>query len=324
MSNLGVSLEADQLVLTKNRDFKESFQNFDTLDQPLDFPPGQIYYELHTGGQQNNLQRVTVDAATSGTYTLSFNGHTSNPFDFGDISDNPQGIPGDLQDDMDSLFGAGNSLVHKPSQLYPVWVFRMTMHTGKELTEQVVNDINTAMNNLFNTFSEIVGITVAFQIQDNLNITCKATANNSFDESGLITFAVSITSGLIEAAFNAIAGLVGFLVTSHIDFYWKHVYQVELIGDLALSPQPALTSNVANLHGSNNDASVTIDVLQPGKTEYTQWYFDIVDSVATLKVESDEVNKIQPRTTFQLVYLPEGEPAGGDPIALGYVRVQDY
>lgn len=324
MANLGVSLDADQLVLTKNRDFKESFQNFDTLDQPLDFPAGQIYYQLHTGGQQDNVQQVTVDNASSGTYTLSFNGQTSDPFDVSDISDNPQGIPGDLQDDMDSLFGVGNSLVYKPSQLYPVWVFRMTMHTGKELTEQVVNDINTAVNNLFNTFSEIVGITVAFQIQDNLNIVCKATANNSFDESGVITFAVSVTSGILTAALNAIAGLVGFVVTAHVDFYWKHVYQVELIGDLALQPQPVLTADVTNLHGSNNDASVTIEVLQPGKTEYTFWYFDVQDSVATLKVESEQVNKIQPRTTFQLVFLPDGEPAGGDPIALGYVRVQDF
>ncbi|QGH79678.1 hypothetical protein SEA_ANON_6 [Gordonia phage Anon] len=57
-----------------------------------------------------------------------------------------------------------------------------------------------------------------------------------------------------------------------------------------------------------------------GDTEYV-WDFDIDGSVATIKVESDDVDLIPARTTWQLVFLPEGELSGGDPVAWGSTAV---
>lgn len=53
-----------------------------------------------------------------------------------------------------------------------------------------------------------------------------------------------------------------------------------------------------------------------------QWHFTIDGYVARLKVESTDVDAIPARTQYQLVFLPEGEVAGGDPITLGRVMVQ--
>ncbi|AWY03825.1 hypothetical protein SEA_NEDARYA_6 [Gordonia phage Nedarya] len=49
------------------------------------------------------------------------------------------------------------------------------------------------------------------------------------------------------------------------------------------------------------------------------WPFVIGDGSpnATIKVESTEVDKIPARTPFQLVFLPDGETSGGDPVAWG-------
>ena len=54
----------------------------------------------------------------------------------------------------------------------------------------------------------------------------------------------------------------------------------------------------------------------------TKWSFTIAGSDATLKVESVDADRIEPRTKWQLVWLPAGEAAGGDPVAYGTVKVQ--
>lgn len=54
----------------------------------------------------------------------------------------------------------------------------------------------------------------------------------------------------------------------------------------------------------------------------TQWQFTIGGSLASLKVENTAADLIPARTAWQLVFLPAGETAGGDPIALGKVKRQ--
>jgi hypothetical protein len=54
----------------------------------------------------------------------------------------------------------------------------------------------------------------------------------------------------------------------------------------------------------------------------TKWEFTISGSRASLKIESEEADKVLARTCWQLVWLPDGEAAGGDPVAYGKVKVQ--
>jgi hypothetical protein len=53
----------------------------------------------------------------------------------------------------------------------------------------------------------------------------------------------------------------------------------------------------------------------------TVWAFTISGSTASIKVESEVVNTVPTRSAWQLVFRPTGEPAGGDALARGTVRV---
>jgi len=53
----------------------------------------------------------------------------------------------------------------------------------------------------------------------------------------------------------------------------------------------------------------------------TVWPFTIAGSVASLKVESEEVDKVPDRTDFVVKWLPAGELAGGQAVVIGKVRV---
>jgi hypothetical protein len=54
----------------------------------------------------------------------------------------------------------------------------------------------------------------------------------------------------------------------------------------------------------------------------SRWFFDVDGSVASLKVESEVADTVANRARWQLVFLPEGEPAGGTAWAKGYVKVE--
>ena len=56
----------------------------------------------------------------------------------------------------------------------------------------------------------------------------------------------------------------------------------------------------------------------------TIWEFTIAGSEASLKVESEDVDLIPDRTLWQLVFLPDGEAAGGEPVAIGTVKLQGH
>jgi hypothetical protein len=52
------------------------------------------------------------------------------------------------------------------------------------------------------------------------------------------------------------------------------------------------------------------------------WAFTLEGALATLKVESADADAIPARAKWQLVFLPAGEVAGGDALAVGSVRRQ--
>ena len=53
-----------------------------------------------------------------------------------------------------------------------------------------------------------------------------------------------------------------------------------------------------------------------------RWFFTVSGNKATLKVESEVVDRVADRSRWQLVFLPHGEAAGGVCLARGYVRRQ--
>jgi hypothetical protein len=113
MSVIGVDLDSDQLVLTRGRDFKWTFQNVDQNDQPVDFPAGRLYFELQTGGQQNARQLVTLTGAAGGTYKVTA-ATPAVPYDASELV---------LKDVLEQDFGIGN--VKVTGSYIPTWSCRL-------------------------------------------------------------------------------------------------------------------------------------------------------------------------------------------------------
>ncbi|ASR86459.1 hypothetical protein SEA_CHANGELING_6 [Mycobacterium phage Changeling] len=316
MADIGIRTDADTLVLWRGRDFKWVFENLDTDGNAVDYPAGRLFFELQTGGEHNALHQIYVTGATSGTYSLNLNGTDTPAIDYNDVSENPQGLAGDLQDAVDAALGAGNGLVH-PVSLYPAWTLNFNLNASKPLTEQLVNTINKAANDFFNTFEQLLGVDVTMIVTDALNFKLLVTSRRSFDEVGVVTFAVDVTATAVKNFFNSFAGLIGAVNTVSTDFYWNRTYSIEFTGSLGLQPIPPSTANISSLVGTHK--AVTVTVLEPGRDPLTIWDFVIEGSTASLKIESDKADEIGERTKWQLVFLPEGEPAGGDPIARGTV-----
>ncbi|AQT28217.1 hypothetical protein SEA_JABITH_6 [Mycobacterium phage Jabith] len=316
MANIGIVSDADTLVLWKGRDFKWSFENLDENRQPVDFPDGRLFIELQTGGEHNARQRVTITGATGGTYAFDILGETTPPIDYNDVSENPQGLPGDITEALEAAAGVGNVEVY-PTLLQPSWILNFNLNSGKPLTEQLVNTINKTANDFFDTFEQLMGVDVSMTVTDALNFQLKVTSRRSFDEVGVVTFAVDVTGTAVKNFFNAVSGLVGAVNTVNVDFYWNRVYEIEFVGELANQPIEAILPDASNLTGYN--PLITVEVIDLGKERLTIWPFIIDGTKATIKVESEEADLIPERTVWQLVFLPDGEPAGGDPITYGRV-----
>ncbi|ALF02148.1 hypothetical protein SEA_LADYBIRD_6 [Mycobacterium phage LadyBird] len=322
MADFGKPLDVEALWLVRGRDFKWSFTNKDKAGNPVPWPAGDLFLELETGGEHNALQQVYITGATGGTYRLNlFADGTSwtPPIDYNDVSENPQGLAGDIQDAIDAVVGANAIEVH-PVSLYPAWTLNFNLNADKPLSEQLVNTINKAANDFFDTFDQLLGVDVEMTVTDALNFKLVVTSRRSFDEVGVVTFAVDVTSTAVKSFFNGFAGLIGAVNTVSTDFYWNRTYNLEFIGALGLQPMPLITVDGSLLTGTNK--RITSEIIEPGKKRLTKWPLTVDGADASIKVESEEADKIHNRCRWQLVHMPSGEAAGGDPKQLGFVYIQ--
>lgn len=201
-----------------------------------------------------------------------------------------------------------------------------TIQAGRKavLNEQVMNLLNKYINQFFDLFDEIIGMNLQFVIEDNLNFTIVCTGTRAFEEIDLLTFGVDVTNSMIRDFLDGILDITGMFETISVDFYWKRLFTVEFTGDLAEKEVPRLIGDASGLMNDTTDPDVVpivkATVVKPGKNRYDLWYFSVSNSTASIKIESEECDKIQPRCKWQLYFLPDGEPAGGDPIGRGMVQ----
>lgn len=152
---IGVDLGQDRLVLTRGRDFKWSFQNLDdsTPPQPIDFPPGELFFELQTRGETNAKQHVEVLRSQGGSYSLSYGGVASDPIDYYEADDAPYDLTIDVRSALENIpaIGVGNVLVTSDG-FNPVW------HLNMELTGESQNEIQLlTVTNLLGWLGEALG-----------------------------------------------------------------------------------------------------------------------------------------------------------------------
>ncbi|QFG04583.1 hypothetical protein PBI_KEZIACHARLES14_6 [Mycobacterium phage Keziacharles14] len=321
MTDLGTFIKPEALYLTDRRDFEWTITNRDPKTKAeIPWPAGTYTLELETRGEHNAVHQVYITGATGGTYTLNPGGLGSTAaIDYNDVSENPQGLTGDITDAVLAVVGSGNAIIH-PTTLYPSWTLNFNLNSGKPLSEQLVNTINKTANDFFDTFDSLFGVDVEMTVTDALNFKLQVTSIRSFDEVGVVTFAVDVTSTAVKNFFNAVAGLVGAVNTVSVDFYWNRTYQIEFLGAYAEKLMPATTANAASLTGTNK--RVEIDVVEPGKPKLTIYPFTVSGANATVKIESEAADLIGHRTKWQFVQLLTGEPAGGTAKQLGRVYRQ--
>jgi hypothetical protein len=302
---IGVDLDPDILVLVKNRDFKWTFDNVDVKDQPQNFPAGRLFFELQTGGAASCQQTLEVDGANGGTWKL---GAAVLPFNAKASA---------VKAAVESVVGVGAGNVAVTATYTPQWVYTGNI-TGVTVTQNQQDGINLAVNKLFDAVQGITGTDIHFTY-NNPGFVITVTAKSSMDEATLAGWVVNTFNVNVQ---NAIAGILGATHVSAVaEFYVpKRLYALDFGNKLVNQPVAVLAPDVSALTG--HLPSVTPVVVQAGVTGITNWDFTISGSRAVLKVESEDVAKIPARTHWQLVWMPDGEPAGGDPVARGVVKIE--
>lgn len=438
-------------MLQKRRDFHWAFQNLDDSNDPLDFPPGDLYFELVTGGEHNCVQQVEILQSEGGTYKLSYDGVLSEPIDYYQADDSPYDMTIDVRSALENIpaIGAGNVKV-STTRLDPVWnlnfilagtsrneiqelsvtnllgwlgealgegemvlsyresdtepisfessaaeiqaalqelpqigvgnvvvteptpgKFRIeyvgmlaardvdlikvrayeknagdffgggtvgnlltqysskTIQNGRRaiLDGRMMDLLSRKIAEFFSMFDDSVSLNLEFEIDSNVDFTVICRTNSGYREVDLLTFDVLFNASTLYTFLNNQLLLSGAISSVTVDQYWNHVYTVEFVNDAGNRPHPQLVGDATDLEnfvtGLVLSPEVRTTVLELGQRALTRWDFDIVGDTAELKVESEAVDLIQPRTRWQLVFQPDGEAAGGVAIARGTVVVQE-
>ncbi|QBJ00196.1 hypothetical protein SEA_PHARAOH_6 [Mycobacterium phage Pharaoh] len=451
MSTIGIEIDQDELVLTRGRDFRWSFENLDTANQPIPFPTGDLYFELETGGETNSIQQVEITGADSGEYRLNFDGTLSDPIDYYQASDTPYDLSIDVRSALENIpaIGAGNVRVSRTG-LNPVWnlnfqltgtpqneiqelsvvnllgwlgqqlgegamvlsyresdsepisfesnaatiqatleslpqigkgnvvvtqtdpkgIFKLeyqnllaardieqikvrayeknagdffgggitgnlltvlgskTIQNGRRsvLDGRMMDTLTQKINDFFSLFDDRLPLNMEFVIQSPTKFTIVCRGTKGYREIDLKTFDLIFSAQMLKTYLNNTTLLNGAITSVTVDQYWNHLYGVEFINDMGFKPQPLLVGDASGLHTSVTAIPLVPQInttyIERGQSAMTLWPFVVEGTMAHLKIESDDADRIQPRTKWQLVFLPDGEPAGGEPIARGQVTVQ--
>ncbi len=272
MAVIGTELEQDTLVLTRGRDFIWNFVNKDINGSPVNYPAGDLYFELDTGGKHNAIQRVGVLHANGGTYKLGFNGvYPAAPdIDYNDISVNPQNQPGDITDYLERVSTAG--ILHFPTpsvvglgnvkvsdvELYPEWRCDVQL-TGAPQNEIQSVDITNSVQNI----ATFLGIPIGNVIGEGkfkLRSSHSVTNNLEFDA----------TAAQVQAELEMLPdiGPGNVTVTKPADHHW----QIEFV----------------NILENRNIDQIEIDVVKKTTNGPFDFFSDLWTSVKATTVQQGQ------------------------------------
>lgn len=328
MTDIGIALGSDRLVLTRRRDFKWYFDNLDEDDTPVDFPAGDLYFELDTGGAHNSEQVYRILRAMGGTYDIDVNVEDSLQH-VGGISGTAAGISYDSESGpvlaaLESVVGAGN--VEISMLYYPQWVIKLTTQGSLDpkIDVNAIDDLNQVFFNVFNGLSNIVGI-FTFELEyEPPVLTFTITQTNGLDESDILGYIINTVGSQLSTLINQLAWVNDVSTDFQIEENYAPVreFYLQFQGDLAdTKVDPIVVDTSLTTSAGTLVPGSEVEYVAPGKYRFEFWFFDIVGPQASIKVESEEADKIGHRTRYQLVFLPDGEAAGGDPVARGRVGV---
>jgi hypothetical protein len=314
MSVIGIEIEPVQLVLTRGRDFRWAFQNLGPDNEPEDFPAGDLFFEIATGGQHNARQSLKSTGVSGGSYKLALDTQqtTTIAYDSSELV---------VQQRLEALSNIGPGNVKVTGSYTPQWIVVTNWNTTLALSPGTVQLFNQVINEVFDALEWLGGNKIDLEgIYTPTSFTLKITGQTSLLEQEFINFGVQAVTSLISTALGAVSLFTG-KIGSITEFYAPlRVFNVEFIGELALTPVNPISVDATTLTGTSQ--SLVRKVTAPGRAPVTIWSFDIDGDMATIKVESEAADAIAERTKWQLTFLPEGEEAGGEAVTLGKVKVQ--
>lgn len=203
-----------------------------------------------------------------------------------------------------------------------------TIQNGRRavLDGRMMDLLTRKINDFFNVFDESPNLSLEFVIESNTDFTVICRSLKGYTEIDLLTFDVIFSGAMLFTYLNNYLLLTDAITAVTVDQYWNHSYTVEFINEMANRPHPLLVGDASLLTSDITEVTVVPEVrttfLERGQRATTVWPFTIDGSTASLKVESEYADAVGNRTPWQLVFLPDGEEAGGDPIARGHVVVQ--
>lgn len=313
MAVIGIELPQDTLVLTQNRDFRWTFENQDENGVAVNFPAGDLFLEFQVGGQHNGRQTITLLRGSGGTYTLSLGGSPS-----ASIAWDASALV--VQNRLEALAEVGTGNVKVTGNYVPQWIVVANFTSPVALSPGVVQTFNEIINNVFDGLEGLGAGKIDLNgVYTGSSFTLTVTYRGSLLEEEIVDFNISTVSSLINTALAAVSPFTGN-IASVTEFYSpKRVFKVEFINAKAETPMANIVP-VSSLTGSTPTIGVVVDAR--GKDPVEIWPFDIVGAVATVDIESNQTNAMPARTVWQLVFLPDGEAEGGDPIGTGTVQRQ--
>ncbi len=321
MANIGVDLDPDLLVLTRGRDFKWTFENIDPVTkEPVDFPAGDLFFEISTHGEHNGRGSIYQQGASGGTYIIDREDGVGSP-----AADLPfDASQSAVKQAIESLEGVGEGNVTVTGSYTPQWIFIVDWSDAMPLSAGIIEVFNATVHTAFSALDFITGgLGVSLDGRyESSSFVLRLTHRGSLLEQEIVSFVAGVAGTIISVindALTAVEVFSGEIADISMVYAPVRQFSYEFINEKALTPMPALAI-APSLTGHTPSMTVTQDA--KGRAPFTIWDFDITGSTASIKVESEDADTISNRIKWQLVWMPTGEEAGGDPIARGSVWVQ--
>lgn len=321
MSDIGVALDLDRLVLTRGRDFRWKFVNVNASGNPVDFPAGNLFFELGTHGEHNGRGHIDMVGANGGTYVLDRADGVGSP-SFSLPFDASQEV---VKQAIEDLSGVGEGNVTCTGYYTPQWIFTVDWSDAMPLSAGVVELFNVTVHAAFSALDFITGGLGVYLDghYESSSFVFRLTYKGSLIQQELINFVAGAIGTIITTINNALTAIEQFSgEIADISLIYAPIrrFEYEFVNEKALTPMPALTA-VSSLTGHSPTLSVVQDAR--GRAPFTIWEFEIEGPEATIKIESEDCDVIPSRTPWQLVFMPDGEPKGGDAIGRGKTWTQE-
>ncbi|BBX09483.1 DUF7264 domain-containing protein [Mycolicibacterium aichiense] len=300
MATIGIELDKESLVVTKGRDFTWAFDNIDAQGNPTPFPPGDLFFELETGGEHNCVQQVEILGAEDGIYTFSYDGAESEPIDFYNADQSPYDLTVDVRSALENIpaIGAGNVKVSRTG-LNPVWHLNVKLTGHSQNEKQRLN-----VTNLLGWLGQQLGegrMILSYRANDTDPIRFEADAPTiqaaleELPQLGKGNIVVTKVTGGVGTNFDI--EYTGLLAARDVDLITVHAYKQDANDFFGGGLTGNLLTRFDTRTIQNGRRSVLDGRMMDTLTQKVMQFFEMFDNKLPIELEFD----IKSNTEFTII-----------------------